>query len=120
MSFPLHPGLLTSLHSFYPDTCTIQVATESQDGAGWVSRSWATLSGHADIPCTVQSVGGQEAETARQVFVLGAHRIALRGSYPAITEQHRVAVTDGDTYDIERVHQDSHGKTTYLDVQVVT
>src|SRR3990172_7436814 len=111
--------MMAALADFYPATCTIQVATESRDAAGQPIPSWANLASHVGIPCAVASISGTETETQRQTYVLATHRIALRGSYTAITEAHR-AVVGGVTYDIERVHQDSRGATTYLDVQIVT
>lgn len=119
MSTLIHANMLSSLGvDFYPSTCTIQQATESQDAAGQLIRTWANVSGHVDIPCAVASVGGDERE-GNETYVLATHRIALRGYYPNITEAMR-AVVSGVNYDIERVHHDSQGVSTYLDVQVIT
>lgn len=117
----IHPGLLGSLaESFYPSSCTIQRATESRDGFGQVSLSWANLAGHVSIACSVAEPPprGEEVETTEQSYVRRSKRIALNGAYTSITEKDR-AVVGGVNYDIERVSHDSQGKTTYLDVQVV-
>lgn len=120
MTTPLfNPRMLTALRNFYPATGTVQTPTNTADAAGQLIPTWANLAGAVDIPCAIKSVAGQETETPGQVYVLTTHRVALRGSYPSITEDMRF-VSGGVTYDIERVHQDSHTQTTYLDVQVVT
>lgn len=120
MTTPLfNPRMLTMLANFYPATGTVQSATNTADAAGQLIPTWANLAGHVDLPCAIRSVSGQETETPDQTYVLTTHRIALRGSYPSITESMRF-VSGGVAYDIERVHHDSHTQTTYLDVQVVS
>lgn len=115
----LSPRMLTALRNFYPDTGTVQQATRTADAAGQLISTWANLAAHVDLPCAIQSVSGQETETPDQTYVITTHRIALRGNYPSITEAMRF-VSGGVSYDIERVHHDSHTQTTYLDVQVVS
>lgn len=118
----IHPGLLGSLaESFYPSSCTIQRATESRDGFGQVSLSWANLAGHVSIACSVAEPRGEraeETETTERTYNVTRRRVALAGVYTSIVVTDR-AVIGGVNYDIERVTTDSQGKTTYLDVQVV-
>lgn len=118
----VHPGLLGSLAgSFYPSACTIQRATESRDGFGQVTLSWANLAGHVGIACSVAEPQGErseETETTEQTYHMQRRRVALNGVYASIVVTDR-AVIGGVNYDIERVAIDSQGKSTYLNVQVV-
>ena len=117
----VHPGLLTALRTrHYPATCTIEEASESRDAMGQVTMTWATLSGHASIKCSVASQReGREIHTGDLTYERSTHRIALAGSYTSITPDHR-AVIGSTNYDIVRVHQDSQTQTTYLDCEIVT
>ncbi|HRJ41116.1 MAG TPA: head-tail adaptor protein [Caldilineaceae bacterium] len=119
----VHPGLLAGLATnFYPSACTIQVATNSRNALGEPIPSWANLAGHVSLACAVAEppvIRDGETETSGQNFVRRRKRVALAGAYTSVTEAHR-AVVDGVTYDIEGVSIDSQGKTTYLDVEVVS
>lgn len=116
----VHPRLLINLNNFYPSTCKIESSTESRNALGEVTRTWSTLSGHGALPCavTTRSRAG-ELRREDQQYVEADFRIALRGHFTAITEEHR-AVVGTVTYNILRVRHDQMSGSTYLDCEVVT
>lgn len=116
----IHPRMLSNLTNFYPSTCEIQSSTESRNALGEVTRTWSTLSGHGALPCAVSTTAkAGELRTEDQEYVEADFRIALRGHYPTVTEEHR-AVVGALTYNILRVRHDQMSETTYLDCEVVT
>ena len=118
----VHPGMLGSLATtFYTSACTIEVATESRTALGEVTRTWANLTGHVNLACSLTvplALRSGETETGEQIFVRRDKRLAFSGAYTSITEKHR-AVVDGVTYDIESVTIDSQGKTTHLGLELI-
>ena len=115
----ISPRLFSQLTAFYPDTCTIQTATETLDAANQPIKSWADLAGHAAIPCAVSRPRGGERHTTHQIYSVATHTIALAGYYPAITAKMR-AVVFGQAYDILLPENDGQGAATELVCQVVT
>ena len=114
-----HPELLGDLGLFYASTVTIQEATEAQDSMGQPIATWANKTGHIDLSCAVSASGGTEVKLPDMTVAISTHRIAIAGTYAAITAKMR-AVSGGITYDILSVEHDSQRKTTSLVCQVVT
>lgn len=120
MANPLiSPRLFDQLGAFYPDTCTIQAAIESQDAANQPVKNWADLAGHVAIPCAVSRPRGGERHTTHQIYSVATHTIALAGYYPSISEKMR-AIVFGQAYDILLSENDGQKTTTQLVCRVVT
>jgi len=120
MASPLiSPRLFSQLTAFYPDTCTIQAAIESQDVANQPIKSWSDLAGHTAIPCAISRPRGGERHTTHQIYSIATHTIALAGHYPAITAKMR-AIVFGQAYDILLPENDGQGAATQLVCRVVT
>lgn len=114
----VHPLMLGELDEFYPSECTIQQATE-MNTKGEVSKVWADLAGHVDIPCQVGRAGGQESKRADQTITTATHTLALAGHYPTITTKMRAKVGT-DYFDLLAVRCDGDEQTTWLDAEIVT
>lgn len=63
------------IEDLLPDTCTIQTVTQSSDGMGGWTESWANT--HTGVPCRVwrkegneREVGDQTAEVTRWVLTV--------------------------------------------------
>jgi head-tail adaptor len=93
--------------NFYPDTVTIQKYTESINDYGAVVDTWSTLTGHANIPCSIALYVGKETRTESNEYGITTHTIALNGEYPDITRLHR-AVSGSDIYEVLYASQSSH------------
>lgn len=111
---------------FYPETCTIQQATETADAFGQPQPAWADKANHVDIACYV--IAGSQArdwerKTSDAVYNAASHVIGLAGHYPTISEEMR-AVVGGTAYDIllvenEALAMNGEDATTRLICQVV-
>ena len=114
----IHPRLLSSLSAtFYPSLCTIQEATEVQDGYGQPIAGWNNIAGLIDLPCAIAPAGIQnvrvEIKRADGTIEIITHAIAIGGYYPAITNKMR-AIVAGVNYDIAGSEVDSHTTMTRL------
>jgi len=118
MSRFIHPTLTSVLADFFPQGCTIQQASISQDAAGAEIRAYADVIGLVDVACRVAPAQGGERNTAEMTYLDATHRIVLAGSYPQITEAMR-AVVDGQAYDILLSALDAEGAITRLSVKLV-
>ena len=93
---------------YFPDTCTIQVKTESTGAMGGVSHSWANT--YTSVACRLdpQGFGGEDVANAalegRSMFVLNIPYDQ------AISIEDRV-VHDSKTYDVTSVW-DTHSYST--------
>lgn len=118
----IHPRMLVGLWGFYPSTCTIQVATETQDSVGQPIPAWANLAGHVAIPCRIAPIeraSGWEVKASTQTYTVATWKVALRSYYPAIITKMR-AVAGGVNYNILAVEHDDQETMTVLQVDVVT
>jgi head-tail adaptor len=85
--------------NFYPQTCTIQQYTAGVDSHDQPTQTWANLTDHVDLPCSIALSSGREVKGEVEYGVT-THRIALNGVYPLITRLMR-AVIAGVNYDIQ-------------------
>jgi hypothetical protein len=109
---------LASLSGDFVKQCTIQSYTETQDEAGEVIQSWATLEGHTNLNCAVsRGDGSVKGETVKDNMTLTFNplKVTLFDSYPSITTRHK-AVIDGTAYNIVDVYRDALGYSTVLQV----
>lgn len=113
------PRLMDHLSKFFPQSCTVQVLTETTDENHQVVEAWADLSGHVAIPCLVKLESGDEVRTGEQTYAVATHTISLQGYYPAITEKMR-AVVGGLRYDILLPENSGFELNTRLKCRVVT
>lgn len=115
------PRMMCGIGEYFRHLCTIEVATEEANSFGEVNRTWAELSNHERIPCTVGPLPGQPAPQERRrqdgTMAFETHHIVLRGYYPDIDSEHR-AVVNGVVYNILTAESDSHRETTRLRVEV--
>ena len=115
----IHPRLLSSLSAtFYPSLCTIQEATEVQDGYGQPIAGWNNIAGLIDLPCAIAPINPNSPQAAERKRADGTieiitHTIAIGGHYPVITNKMRTVVA-GVNYDIMAVETDSHSVMTRL------
>lgn len=114
----IHPRLHAMLNKFFPELCTIQEATETQDTANQPIESWSNLAGHVNLACAISRPRGGERKTVHQIYSVATHTIALDGYYPAITEKMR-AVVNGVSYNILLPEHDPLSASTQLVCQVV-
>lgn len=107
---------LASLSGDFVKQCTIQSYTETQDEAGEVIQSWATL--YSNLKCAVsRGDGSVKGETVKDNMTLTFNplKVTLFDSYPSITTRHK-AVIDGTAYNIVDVYRDALGYSTVLQV----
>lgn len=113
----VHPRLHAIMNKFFPELCTIQQATETQDVANQPIENWSNLAGHVNLSCAISRPRGGERKTTHQIYSVATHTIALDGYYPAITEKMR-AVVNGVAYDILLPERDPLSAITQLVCQV--
>lgn len=118
-----HPRLLRDLSDFYPSLCTIQEATETQDGFGEVDETWSGVVALTNLPCVLAPLGmgspeRQEVRRPDGTIEVATHHASIAGRFPEITPKMR-AVVDGGTYAILGVDMDSQRRTTRLRLEVV-
>lgn len=117
----VHPDLLARLQpNHYPGLCTIQQASVTADSYGELTKTWANLAGHVDLPCRMapSTIGrSNEVRGQAQLYQVQSFTIALAGYYPSIAETMR-AVVGGANYDIEVARPDGQGATMALDVRI--
>jgi head-tail adaptor len=103
---------------FYPSVVDIQSYTATRAADGGEVKTWSDVAGLTDLPCAVSGSGGWENKRADGTIASSSHRIAIAGSYPAITPKMRAVVATVN-YDILSVEHDSHANTTSLVCQRV-
>lgn len=116
----VHPRLLQSLATFYPASCTVQAAANTNVKGDVIKAPWADLVGHVGLACRVSPVVGRSREVRLpdQTYAVASHTIALAGYYPDIRPSMR-AVVDGQAYDIEAVEHDGERATTWLQTRII-
>jgi SPP1 family predicted phage head-tail adaptor len=112
----LNRRMFSELYRFYPNTCTIQQVTETQDAAGQAIKSWSDTLMVA-LACRVVPASGGERQQATGIYAVMTHTINLDGYYPAIVEKMR-AVVGATNYNILLVMH-STDMVTELVCQVV-
>jgi head-tail adaptor len=120
MTYPwfVNPRLIQTLMPSYPTTGKVQAYTETQDAANQPIKAWSDLPGHTNIPCRVETTGGNETKAANQVYATATNQIALAGYYPLITPKMRFVEVSGVVYDILLVNNDAFQAFTFLVVEV--
>lgn len=114
----LHGRLFETLRRFYPDNCTIQAGTETEDEAGETVTIWTDRSGYVAIACRVSPSRGTERKTPTQVWSVATHVIELAGNYPGVAVKNR-AVVNSVIYDILLKESDGNAGSTRLVCEVV-
>jgi head-tail adaptor len=108
--------MLEQLADFFPQTCTIQVATESVDSYGGVTQTWSDFL--TDLPCRKAAAGGSENRRPNMTYSIDNFIVLLRDYYDTITNEMRVK--NGSTYyNILLVEHDAQDETTRLTVEIV-
>lgn len=88
----------TIADDFFPDTCTIQTLTESVDGLGGVTHSWANT--YTGVACRLDPTGISDDEQIRNLALEGETTWTLNIPYDqAISVENRV-VHDSQTYEV--------------------
>lgn len=117
----VHPGRLTALADFFPQTVTVQQdAGTTTDAAGQQVRNWQDVAGMTALPARISPPGRQE-EIRRPdgTVVVDAFIVALRGVYE-LTPRQRLVDGDGRVHDILAVDVDGQGTYTRLKTEIVT
>jgi hypothetical protein len=120
----VHPDMLRRLErDFFPQTCTIQQASDDADEFGQEladddETKWSNVTGLEALPCRVAPATGGRRRTAEMTVTNATHVILLAGSYPTITTKMR-AVVDDQAYTILLPGHDAEGAMTRLTVQLV-
>lgn len=118
----LHPRALQSLARYFPSSCTIQVASKTQDTFGAESRTWSDIPDPSliAIPCAVGNrsrvqlpAGGSQPELVSDL------RVLLSGHYSGITTDMRAQVDGVDYQILEVVASEAGSDLTSLRVSVV-
>ena len=102
---------------FFAQSCAIQAVTQTQNSAGEVVNSWATVSGWNALPCRLMASGGGERRTSNQKYLDSTHAIELSGDY-AVTELMQ-AVVDAQVYEILLVEKSAEQAITRLIARLV-
>ena len=102
--------------AFFPDLCTIEVATQSTNEFSELVEAWAPLEGRVDLGAQLEFKGGKPVTRGGQQIGVSSHEIGLRGHYPDITEAHRAVIT-GQIYAILVAGSDSQSVKTRLLVE---
>jgi head-tail adaptor len=118
MSYFIHPRLMATLAPIMNSTGTIQVATESRDGAGQPIKAWSDLLGHVAIPCHIETIAGTETKAANQVYATATHEIILSGYYSQVDPKMHLVDGSGVVYDILLVDQECFGVFTKLVAEI--
>lgn len=117
---PLIDGrMLAALGDFFPETCTIQEYSETNDAAHQPIKTWSDLAGHIDLPCRKAPAKGAEYKRPDQTIAVNVNIIEIAGFYNSINVKNRV-VLDSTNYDILDVEFDGNSKLTRLSVEVIT
>ena len=112
------PRMLEQLADFFPQTCTIQVATETQNSVGDVIFAWADYAGHVDLPCRITAAGGSENRRPNMTYSIDNFIVLLSDYYDTITNKMRVK--NGSTYyNILLVEHDAQNEMTRLTTEIV-
>ena len=112
------PRMMEQLADFFPQTCTIQVATETQNSVGDVIFAWADYAGHVDLPCRITAAGGSENRRPNITYSIDNFIVLLRDYYDTITN--KMCVKNGSTYyNILLVEHDAQDEMTRLTVEIV-
>ena len=111
--------LLTELVDFFPDTCTIQIATTAYNAFGDGIKTWGSYAGHVDLPCRRAWTGGGEYRRPAQSFGINTFTIVLRGYYDTITNEMRVKM-GSNYYNILLIEYDAQDTMTRLTAELVT
>lgn len=109
---------LADLTGDFVKLCTIQTYTETPDAAGEVIPTWANLTGHINLSCSVSRGDGHttgEKVVGNAKYTFNPLKVTLFDSYPTITTRHRATI-DSVSYDIVDVFQDALGYSTVLQV----
>ena len=110
------PRMLEQLADFFPQTCTIQAATETQNSAGDVVLTW--VDHLIDLPCRITAAGGSENRRPNITYSIDNFIVLLRDYYDTITNEMRVKM--GSTYyDILVPECDAQNEMTRLTVELV-
>jgi len=108
--------MLDQLADFFPQTCTIQVATETQNSVGDVIQSWSDYA--VDLPCRIVAAGGSENRRPNITYSIDNFIVLLRDYYDTITNKMRVK--NGSTYyNILLPEHDAQNEMTRLTVEIV-
>jgi head-tail adaptor len=117
-NYVINPRLMATLFPIFASTGTVQSSTEIQDASGQPIPAWSDLLGHVGITCHIEITGGSETKATNQVYATATHEILLSGYYPQITPKMRFVDTDGNTYDILLVDQESFDTFTRLVAEI--
>lgn len=97
-------SLRNAQESILTDTCTIQTVSQSSDGLGGFTDTWANT--YTLVPCKLAPLGaGSGREDEGAAFVVGAGWVLRLHWDQAISSGNRV-VLGGDTYEILSVEDD--------------
>ena len=112
----IDPHMLDQLADFFPQTCTIQVATETLNSVGDVTLAWTDYA--VDLPCRITAAGGSENRRPNMTYSIDNFIVLLRDYYDTITNEMRVK--NGSTYyNILLVEHDAQSEMTRLTVEIV-
>ena len=110
--------MLTQLMDFFPDECTIQIATTSYNAFGEGIKAWGSYAGHVNIPCRRAWTGGGEYRRPNLTYATNVFTIVLRGYYNTITTEMRVKM-GSSYYNILLIEYDGQDTMTRITAELV-
>jgi head-tail adaptor len=108
--------MLEQLADFFPQTCTIQAATEMQNSASDVVLTW--VDHLIDLPCRIIAAGGSENRRPNITYSIDNFIVLLRDYYDTITNEMRVK-NGSIYYNILLVEHDAQDEMTRLTTEIV-
>lgn len=98
-------AMRATIEAALPDTCTIQRATETSDGAGGRTKTWATLASGVKCRLAPDTYRAEEREVAARLTAVTAWVITLPVGQD-VAEKDRIVV-GSSTYEVAGVSK--HG-----------
>lgn len=115
----VHPSLLASIAAMFPETVTVQAATDGQGTYGEATTTYGNVTGLTNLKAAVAPVLGVDERTGNpRTTTIGDYEVGLQGYYPAITTKHRLTLWSRP-FGIIAVHQSPHTVMTRLTVREV-
>lgn len=95
-----------------PDSCTIQVPTNTKDGKGGVVQTWSTVTGGANVPCRLDPMDKpvQSDEQGGREAIVNQRRLTVPCTTPLAVD-YRVVV-GSETYEIRDLADDGSWRPT--------